>query len=301
MGKNSGKNLSFWFNSVEEAVDQVSFDSDYEELESTDSSTVSPASEFKMNRTKRTISIDAILREDYGTEIVTGTLTLDVKYRVTAIDTVLTAYEIGEIFTSDGTEVMSATDSVEPLGAEMFGKNMACSIGGSSVPVVSLSYNRTYGEFEATDSDTTGDATEFEAGRVKTVSTLELIMRSETADLLDSSPASQAIILTFASSYTLTGNATFKKKGIVAISKGDLTKVTYDVTWNGAIVSTILIELPLGISKATEIRYEEGTTNKEQVGNVILFTETISGDVSSLILVNYTGNWVGAVTEDELT
>ena len=301
MGKNSGKNLSLWFNGVEEAVDQVSFDSDYEELESTDSSTVSPTSEFLMNRTKRTISIDAILREDYGTEIATGTLTLDVKYRVTAKDTVLAAYEIGEIFTSDGTEVMSATDKVQPLGAEMFGKNMACSIGGSSVPVVSLSYNRTYGEFEATDTDTTGDATEFEAGRVKTVSTIEMIMYSEDADLLITDPASQAIILTFASGYTLTGNATFKKKGIITIAKGDLTKVTYDVTWNGAIVSTILTELSLGTSKACEIIYEEGTTNKEQTGNVILFTESISGDVSSVITVNYTGNWVGAVTEDELT
>ena len=301
MGKNSGKNLSLWFNGVEEAVDQVSFDSDYEELESTDSSTVSPTSEFLMNRTKRTISIDAILREDYGTEIATGTLTLDVKYRVTAKDTVLAAYEIGEIFTSDGTEVMSATDKVQPLGAEMFGKNMARSIGGSSVPVVSLSYNRTYGEFEATDTDTTGDATEFEAGRVKTVSTIEMIMYSEDADLLITDPASQAIILTFASGYTLTGNATFKKKGIITIAKGDLTKVTYDVTWNGAIVSTILTELSLGTSKACEIIYEEGTTNKEQTGNVILFTESISGDVSSVITVNYTGNWVGAVTEDELT
>ncbi len=300
MGKNSGKNLKFWFDSLERAVDQVSFDSDFEELESTDSSTVSPASEFIMNRTKRTCSVEALLREDDGAEIATGTLTLDVKYRVTAKDTVLAAYEIGEIFTSDGTEVMSSTDKVKPLGVEMPGKAMACSIGGSGVPVTSLNFDQQFGEFDTTDTDTSGDATEFDAGRRKSTSTIEMIMRSEDADLLETSPASQAIILTLASGYTLTGNATFKKKGIVAIAKGDMTKVSYDVTWNGSITST-LDTLTLGASTATEIRYEEGTTNKELTGNLILLGMTIEGDVSSLVKVSYTGAFVGAVTPDELT
>lgn len=300
MPKNSGKLLSFWFDSEERAVETVNFDSDFEELDVTDSSTVSPAMDFVMNRAKRTISITAFLRAANGAEINSGNLIAGNKYVVTAVDTVLAAYEIGEIFTADGTETMSATDKVRPLGAVLKGKDMALTVASVSVPVTSISFNEAWGEFDSTDTETTGDATEFIAGRRKSTSTIEVIMRSEDADLLDESPAAQTVVVTFGSGYTLTGSATFKKKSIAAIAKGDMTKVSYDVTWSGEITSTLNV-LARGESKAVEVIYEAGTTNKEQTGNVILLNMTVSGDVNSVISVSYTGNWVGAVAEDVLT
>lgn len=300
MGKVSGKTLSFWFDDLEIPVDQIGFDSDFEELESTDSSTVSPASEFVMNRAKRTISIDQLLRPNDGTEINTGTLTKGTKYRVTAKDTVLAAYDIGEIFTAAGTEVMSATDKVTPISDVIKGKGISMTIGGVAFPVTSITFNQAFGEFDSTDSATVGDATEFISGRRKSTSTLEAIMRAEDADKLDTDPTPLALVITLATSYTLTGTATFKKKGIVAVAKGDMVKVSYDVTWSGEITST-LNTLALGESKAAKIVYEPGTTDKAKDGDVILLNMTITADVNSLVTVNYTGNWVGAVDETEKT
>lgn len=294
--KNSGKNLSFWFDGVEQAVENVEFDSDYTELETTDSSTQSPASDFIMNRTKRTAKIDTILREANGATVSGGTLTKDVKYIVT-LGTV-GGHVLGEIFTSDGTETPDGSNTVEPLGAVLPGKDIDLTVNSVTVPVTNFKFDDVYGEFDSTDSETTGDATEFITGRTKRTGTLEVIMRTEDADLLTSDPASQPIVLTFGSGYTITGNATFRKKTSVSNAKGDMVKTTYEVTFNGSITSTLANILTMATSKAVEIIWAEGTsTNKEATGNGIIMSASYEADVSGLIRVTYTMNFVGAVTE----
>lgn len=302
MGKVSGKTLQFWFDGVERPVEGTSFDSDYQELDVTDSSVSDNESEFLLNRTKRTLKVDALLAEADGAEIITGTLVKDTKYIVTLgtiTETLVPAtYPVGRIFTSDGTGTCSGANKVKPLGVKLKGKSVSCTIATVNCPVTAIKYNEQYGEFDATDSGTTGDATEFIGGRAKRTCSLDVLMLSTAADKLSADPADQAIVLTFGSGLTLTGTGVFKKKAIVAASKGDIVKVSYEVNFNGPVTSTLFGILASAVSKAAKVIYSVGvSTNKEQTGNLMILSTAIDADVNGLIKVSYTGNWIGAVTE----
>lgn len=299
--KNSGKNLRFWFDGTERPVDSVEFDADFNEIETTDSSTPSPATDFIMGRAKRTTKISANLYEAHGAEIASGDLIPGKKYIVTAKDTVLAAYDIGEIFTAPSALTMSATDKVQPLGEVLNGKNISCSIAASPVPVTMLKFSEAYGEFDATDSSTTGDATEFISGRAKRTSSIELIQTQEDADALESDPEPQAVVLTFGSGLTISGNATFRKKTTVSNSLGDMVKTSYELSWNGAVANTLFGLLTPAVDKDATIIWAKGTTNKEVDGTLMILSTEIDADAQGLVKATYSGNWVGEVDEDVVT
>lgn len=303
---NSGKNLKFYWDSVEKPVDQVSYDVDFAELDSTNSSTPSPSTDSLVSRAVRTLKVDAPLVKDLGTEIASGSLTAGQKYLVTlgTITENSITYAVGDIFESDGTGTVDASNKVKPLGDIFTGKTMGVSIGGTATdPVTAFSFQDAYGEFDTTNDQTTGDATEFIAGRTKRTSSIEIIQTKEDADKLVSSPSAQAVILTFDTSYTISGNAIFRKKTAVANSQGDMIKTTYELSWVGTVDLSDLTELLTpAVSTACAVIFAKGaSTNKEVTGNAIILTRSIDVDVHSLAKVSYDMKWVGAVTEDELT
>jgi hypothetical protein len=300
MAKNSGKYLKFWFGGVEVPVTGVTPEADFPEIDVTDSSIVSPATDFLVGRGKRTLKIDALLAEANGTEIVTGTLVEGVRYIVTGgtITETQGAFTVGMIFTSDGTGTASATNKVRPLGVKLAGKDIACTVATVSKGVTSLKFNEQMGEFDTTDSDSSGDSTEFITGRAKSTATIELVQKTEDADLLTTSPAAQAVVLTLGTALTLTGNGIFRKKSTPVIAMGDMVKTTYDLTFVGPVESTLAGVLARGVSTAARVIFYTGaTTNKEYAGNLILLSMAIDTDMNGAIKVSYAGNWDGAVTE----
>jgi hypothetical protein len=304
MAKVTGATLEFWYGGQEYPVNSVSFDGAWDEIETTDSATPTPATDFILNRAKRTSKVDMDLTDVDAALKVVGALTAGARYRLQLGAIVETTIShnyntVGKIWTSDGTGTASASNQVYPLGAKLPGKSIICAIGGANTAVTSMKYDENYGEFDATDSNTTGDGTEWITGRRKATASLELIMQDTVADLLIASPAAQAVILTFGTGLTLTGSAIFQKKSINSLAKGDMVKVAYDLVWVGSVTSTLARMLPMGASTAVIARWKGwgASTQKQISGNAIVMSKSIEADVNSICKVSYGLAWVGAPTE----
>ena len=298
MAKLVGNTLQFWFGAREYPVDSVDYGVDFSELDTTDTSTPADATDTILNRAKRQIKVTATLAEALGGEVATGTAVAGTTYLVskgTITEGALT-YPVGTIFTSAGTGTLSTDNRVKPLGVKLIGKNIACTLT-SSVPVTSLKYSEEYGEYDTTDSGSTGDSTEWVTGRAKRTGSVELIMTAADADKITTSPASQAAVFTFGAGLTLTGTVILKKKSSVSNAKGDVVKTSYDMNWIGSVVSTLADVLTPAVSTATIIVWKPGTSTNKQVSfNAIVVGTTIEADVNSLVKVTYTLDVVGAPT-----
>jgi hypothetical protein len=300
MAKVTGATLHFYWNNVEYPVEAVSFDGAWEELDATDSSTLTPATDFIVNRAKRSSKVDALLDAAHGATLATGQLEALKKYIVVLgqIDESPNSYPVGTIFTSDGSGNATASNQVAPLGAKLIGKNIVCNVNNNNAGVLGFKFNEAYGEYDATDSTTTGDSTEFITGRVKRTGSIEMIMSSTAADMVVSSPTAQAVILTFGAGLTLTGNAVFTKKAIVSTAKGDMVKVTYDMTWVGPVISTLPNLIDAAVQHACKVVWKSGNnTNKQVSGNGLVMSRAIETDVHGLGKISYGLNWVGLPTE----
>ena len=301
--KNTAKDYEFWFGGREYPVESIDFNIDYDKSDSTDSSTASDGKEIVVGRGKRQSKIGAFLYKAEGTEIVTGTLTAGTKYLVTggAITEGAKSYAVGTIFVSDGTGTASGTNKVKPLGAIINGKTAACSVGGTVVPVTNFKYSAKWDETDTTDSSSSADIKESTIGRAERTSSIELIQTKEDADLLTSSPVSKAVILTFDSGITITGNAIFTKKGgLTASSKSDVVKVSYDLTWLGVPVMAGFNLIPANTSAAVKLVYAKGaSTDKAYSGSGIVTGYDISIDASKgeSAKVDYNLTYTTAVTE----
>lgn len=296
--KNSGKNLRFWFDSIERPVESADYDVTFSEIDVTDSSTPSPSTDTVVSRAKRSSKITANLYTQDGAEISSGSLVVGKRYRVTAKDTELSAYEVGEIFEATSPLVMSTTDKVVPLGSVITGLTMSCSINSVQTPVTSLKFSEAFGEFDATDSSTSGDATEFITGRAKRTTSIELIQQKDVADALISNPQPVPVVLTFNTGLTISGNAIFVKKSAIANSAGDMVKVTYSLNWNGAVNNQLFGLLETETQKPAKIIWAKGsTTNKQVSGNLMVMSYDIEVSESSAAKITYSCNWVGTVTE----
>ena len=307
--KVSGKDLQFWSgvagSLVEYPVESVTFDGTWEELETTDSSTVSPATDFVVNRAKRTLKVDAFLAAANGATVATGNTIVGTKYivKLGTITQSAIVYPVGKLFTGDGTVAATAGNQIAPLGAKLPGKSIIGNINNNAVGVTSIKYTDTYGEFDSTDSNTTGDATEFISGRTKRTTSVELIMVDTTADMVSASPVAVPVVLTFGAGLTITGNAIFTKKSITSLAKGDMVKVSYDMNWVGQPVNTLAGMLSMGTpasgtADSFKVKWKGmGTTDKEITGTAIATSMAISADVHSISSVSYNLDIVGAVTE----
>jgi hypothetical protein len=296
MPKVRGKDLEFWWDGIEIPVIEANLSAEFEELDGTDSATPGDGKDTEVGFANRGFTISGNLYTPDGAEIATGTLVKGNRYRVTAKDTVLAAYDIGQLFEAAGTEVMSATDKVVPLGNKITGKTIDFTFNAVQIPVTSIDYNVNYDELDATDSETTGDGRETEVSRASRATAINGIVRQEDADVLTTNPVKQAATLTF--------NTNNKAEGdIIPVSKNpvdnnlDYAKIAYAFRWVGNPTETNL-GLAAAIEKAFKIILKRGaTTNKEYTGNAIVISKGITLDINSLAKVSYTIKINGALTE----
>lgn len=287
MGKVVGKDLELWFDGVEVPIISVKPSESFGTENSTDTATPGDGKDFEVILAERQFDVEAILYTPLGTEINTGTLTKGNRYQVTAKDTELAAYDIGEIFESDGTEVMSATDKVKPLGTKITGKDMGFNFNSVDVPLTDVDINITYDELDVTDTETTGDGTEYITSRAERESKVSMIMRSEDADMLTTNPVVQDSVLTFASGQTIDGSTIPVSKDVTDESEG-VSKVDYAFKWKGAPVETDC-GLTAAVEKAFKIIFKRGaSTNKEITGNAIITKKSIAVNRKGLAKVSYT-------------
>ena len=294
----TGKTLHYWQNSLEQAIDGISnFDRAYTMLEATDTSVASPGKASTSGRAKTSIDFASNLRAVLGAEVATGTLTAGTVYQVTAKDTVLSAYSVGELFTAAGTETMSSTDKVKPLGAKLTGKTLAVTIGGSTFKCITANYDVNYDEFDATDTSVTSPNMSSTSGRAKVTSQLTALMYRDTADQITNADISaQAVVVTFASGITVTGNATLHQMSI-SDSVNDICKVTYNLEWQGMPTEVGIGYLTMATEQTCQIIWEKGSsTNKEITGTVLLLGKSVTSDVNSDAKVTYKGILNGAIT-----
>lgn len=298
MAKINGKDLEFWFDSKEYPVESISLQTQFDEEETTDTSTPGDGKDFDLIRASRGFNVEAFLYEPDGNEISSGTLTKGKRYRVTAKDSVLDDYEVGQIFEADGTETMSSTDKAVPLGNKIKGLTMDFSFDGSDVKLTDANYNVQYDEKDVTDDSTTGDAKETEVTRAERGTEITGWSQDADADLLSASPASKAGILKFSTSVKVEGNCIPTQKSIEAHVE-EFTKATYTLRWLGLPTETAL-GLAAATEKAFKIILKRGTsTNKEYTGNCIVTAKQVSITHNSMGKITYTLSVNGAQTENE--
>lgn len=301
--KNTAKDFELWMSEREYPVDSFDFGIDYNEIDTTDSTTNPDGTEVISGRSKRATSVNAFLYSADGAELSSGSLVAGTKYRVTlgTITEGALSYPIGTIFTSAGTGTATISNKVVPLGTPINGKAVACSIASVVTPVTNFKYAVSYNETDVTDSATAADNTETVVGRAKRTSTIELIQKKDATDLLAASPAPIAVILTLTTGVTITGSATFKKLGgNTASSKSDAVKQQYEMTWQGvptfagALLTTLL---PVATSVHTSLIYAKGaTSNRSYSGNATVTSYDLSTDVNNGAKISYKLTWQGAVT-----
>jgi hypothetical protein len=298
MAKVIGKDLEFWFNGVEVPVISIGLSEAFDTLDSTDSATATNGKDFEVNRAARSFTVEALLYEPLGAEIATGNLVVGNTYQVTAKDSVLAAYQVGQIFTAESALTMSATDKVKPLGDKVTGKTMAFN-NGSDVPLVSADISIKYDSLDVTDTETSGDGSETIVSRAERESKITMIVRDDEADLLTTNPVAESVTLTFASGQTVVGSAIPVSKNIADEAVG-FAKVDYAFKWKGAPVETAL-GIPIdGEEDAFKIILRRGATgNKEYTGNAILTEKTISAEIKGITKISYSFMINGAVTPDE--
>ena len=298
MGKVTGQDLEFWFEGVEIPVQEVNTNVAFDQLDSTDTATPGDGKDSEVGRAARSFTVSGLLYTPNGAEVATGTLTKGNRYRVTAKDTELADYEIGQIFESDGTEEMSATDKVVPLGSKITGENMSFSFNGTAYPVTSVDYSASFDQLDVTDTETTGDGKETILSRADRDTSVNMIMREDAAELLTVDPAKVAGIVLFTDDNKAEGF-------ILPVSKNpvdntlDVVKIAYAFKWIGVPTET---NLGLALNSAQDFRiiYKRGaTTNKEKSGTAIITSKTISCDISGLATITYTVQVNGALTETE--
>lgn len=291
-----GKDLEFWFDSKEHPLIEANLSAEFEQLDSTDSATPEDGKDFEVGRAARSFTISGNLYTPDSAEINTGTLVKGKRYRVTAKDTVLAAYDVGQLFEAAGTEVMSATDKVVPLGDKITGKDMSFELNSVEHPLTSIDYNVNYDQLDSTDTETTGDGRETILSRADRETTINAIIRSDAADLLTTDPQKLPAVLSFATNNKVEGD-------ILPVSKNpvdnvlDFAKVSYGFKWIGKPTETNL-GLPAAEEKAFKIILKRGaSTNKEYTGNAIVSAKSITSDINGLAQINYTIQINGALTE----
>lgn len=300
MGKISGKYAQFWYGGREYEFVSAEHSAQYSKIDVTDSSTPDQGMDSILGWAEASLKVDALIASALGTEIVTGTLVAGTRYLVTGgtITETQGTFDTGRLFESDGTGTASATNKVKELGEKLKGKYISCTIGGSDFPVVAMSFSEKYGEYDSTDSSTTGDNKEYIAGRAERTTTVEAIMDSATADKLTTSPAAQAVVLTFGTGDAITGTGIILSKSAPIAVAGDFVKISYQIDWQGVPTNTMENVLPRGVSTAAKmIAYPGTSTNKEYTGNAMVMSMDITTDMDSPVRVSYGLKWVGAVTE----
>lgn len=295
MGKVVGKNLEYWFDGVEVPIISIKPSESFGTENSTDTATPGDGKDFEVILAERQFDVEANLYTPLGTEISSGNLVVGTRYLVTAAGATLTGagYEVGEIFEATSALTMDVDDKVRALGTKVTGKDMGFTFNAVDVPLTDADINISYDELDVTDTDTTGDGTEYVVSRAERESKLSLIMRSEDADLLTTLPTEQASVLTFATGQTITGKTVPISKETTDESEG-VAKVDYAFKWKGAPT-----ELECGLVPAVEhpfkIIYQRGaSTNKEITGNAIITKKSISVNRKGLAKVSYTFRINGA-------
>ncbi len=292
-----GKDLELWFDGVEVPIISVKPSESFGTENSTDTATPGDGKDFEVILAERQFDVEANLYTPLGAEIASGNLVVGTRYQVTLAGSTLTGagYELGEIFEATSALTMDASNKVKPLGTKVTGKDMGFSFNASDVPLTDADININYDELDVTDTETTGDGTEYVTSRAERESKISMIMRSEDADLLTTNPTEQASVLTFATSQTVTGKTIPISKEITDESEG-VAKVDYAFKWKGA-PTELAVGLVAADENAFKIIFKRGaSTNKEITGNAIITKKSIAVNRKGLAKVTYTFRINGAPT-----
>lgn len=299
MPRVKGKDLEFWWDGKEIPITTGNINVQFDTADGTDTATPGDGKDEEIMRAARSFSIEANLYEPDEAEIATGTLTKEIRYRVTAgsITEGSNTYEVGRIFESDGTGTASATNKVKPLGSRITGKTLAMTYDGAAFPVTDIDFNLKYDELDGTDSSSTGDSKETDVSRASRDTKITGIVRDTVADLLTTNPVKKAATLTFSPTTSVSGN-------ILPISKNptnkttDLAKIDYSFKWIGVPTETNL-GIVAGIEKPFKLIFKRGaTTNKEYTGNAVITAKAAKVSFNSIATISYTVSINGALAEN---
>jgi hypothetical protein len=296
MSKVVGKDLEFWWDGAEAPVLSASLSEVFDQLDSTDTATPGDGKDSEVGRAARSFKVDQNLYSPDGAEIASGSLVIGTRYRVTAAGATLTGagYELGQLFEATSALVMDVDDKVKPLGAKIWGKDMGFTYNAIEIPATSMDISIKYDQLDGTDTSTAGDASETIVSRAERESKVSGIVRSETVDVLTTSPTPQTTTLLFASGQTVAGKVVPVSKEIADEVSG-FAKIDYGFKWIGAPVETAVGLVP-AVEKPFKIILKRGTsTNKQYSGNAIITEKTISSEIKGLVKISYTFQINGAV------
>jgi len=228
----------------------------------------------------------------------------DESFNVIDVTDTATSGDGKETITSRATRELKIDGLLKSGGVAQKGNNMNFLFNSVSYKVTDINFEETYDEIDQTDSGTTGDGTEFQAGFAERKTSLSLWVQDTVASIARG--VQKAATLTFASGITIAGNfrpESMKNEGEV---KGSI-KQTIDGTWQGSVTETPnpLGGLAMAVSKSVDIIYKVGTpttgTDKKLSGTATIFARSISAEASGEIKISWSMKFNGAVTETQWT
>lgn len=181
-------------------------------------------------------------------------------------------------------------------GVKVTGSTLGITIATVAYKATSIDYDVQWNEADSTTTSTDADSTEVVGVRRKGTTTVQAIMYRETADqIAATTPVAKAVVLTFATGVTVTGNALIHQESLQDEVNG-LCTVTLSLAWQGVPTEANIGAIALNTEDECEIIYETGAvTNKEITGTAIFLQRTISCEVNGDAQVTYNGFFNGAI------
>lgn len=176
-------------------------------------------------------------------------------------------------------------------GNEITGDTLSITIGGSTVRCISIDYDKQYDTADATTCASTPGVTEVLGTRHTSTTTVVAGMYKETADrLLPGGTADTAVVLTFKTGFTVTGNCLVVSQTDTSdANAGNFVEITLTLNWQDSPVEVGVVgDFVMNTPTPFVITYDTGTsTNKAVSGNCLVLGRTISANVNEGTRVTY--------------
>lgn len=175
-------------------------------------------------------------------------------------------------------------------GKKITGNTLALSVGGVAKNVTKVDYEVQYDEHNTTNASTPAGFTHSTAVRASRKGKLELWVEDEADISLEDTAA--AVVITFDTGHTVTGNAKFSDKAPQGEVEG-VSKNSYSMTFQGAP-----IEVGLGLAMATKKKcLIEFATGKTYSGDAICFSKAVASGADDELKISHTIVFVDTVAE----
>lgn len=175
-------------------------------------------------------------------------------------------------------------------GKKITGNTLALTVGGVAKNITKVNYEVQYDEHNTTNSSTPAGFTHSTAVRASRKGKMDIWVEDEADIALEDTAA--AVVITFDTGHTVTGNAKFSNKDPQGEVEG-VSKNSYALTFQGA-PTEVGLGIPMAVKTDCLIEFATGKTYS---GKAIAFGKVADCEADGELKMSYTIVFVDTVTE----